>query len=294
MCSLMLSVFNTSDFSNRNNADFWARAIANIVNPICGGIDIFKNYLLSYTMNLYASYIYYMLDEEPQPITYSPVALQEAYIALMTFTDKLFEILAISQEKLSAFLFFFTNEIDWDDQTKATNRDKLQMLDTFGGVHYPEVRGSTVLLNRLAIMEAAFSCCYSFAGDELKCKEHLINLLEYYKMLRYEEKMEKDEYFYRGASFYDTRTRLPGAKTLLNWHNQVLKPELALWFIGEILRMMEDFNELCGYNNKALFEGYEAAAEFARDAGNYEKEAYYNARIADVTNIKFAFSEYDG
>jgi hypothetical protein len=452
LCSLLVELLKNCDLENQYDIDFLVRVISNIVNPICGGIEEFKNFLLFYIKQFYANVLLDKIeaafDNGNAPKEHSPECLYNANMALMTFAlcnqlgernervlsyakeakshaDTFSKIANLSNER-TGYMYFticltmyqricainydheayceiipkfdelakyieelwieardkfknweeipFENEYNdycfwisdeginyaddrykvdkedwfeakqiaeklqaankasieklspmdasallttrdieqklnlligevtsiaslwivfcdttWDSSTQSIKLKEISALDTFEGIHVPEIVGKNDVVANLAMMEAAFSYCYSCAGAFDKCKEHLRYLLKYYKMYRYNNEPEEIEGLYTGAAFNQTDARLPGAATLLGKYHRVLPPELALFFIDGLLKIMEEFNDMCGYNNHRLYEGYVKAIEFACEANNSEKETFYKQRIADTTDIHYSF-----
>jgi hypothetical protein len=51
---------------------------------------------------------------------------------------------------------------------------------------------------------------------------------------------------------------------------------------------MEDYTTTRNYSNALLFELYFRAADLSHTANDYDKEAQYREKIADISGVKFS------
>jgi hypothetical protein len=177
--------------------------------------------------------------------------------------------------------------ISWNAQEKKTNLPIINELDVLGDKYNLEIYDKRLSLN-FANMEAAFSYCYALVEDFVSAEKHLKNLLVCYsKVLSLRS---------AGVALYNISC-LPGARSLLGINNSygmlqcvgVLPPILALWFMDEIIILIENHNSLHNCNANLICSLYEKAIDFAKVANDEQKEMLYKLKIADATGVHFSY-----
>jgi len=192
----------------------------------------------------------------------------------------------------SPLAWFVSGDISWDALSKKTNLSILNELDVFNYKHSLETYDKGLMLN-FANMEAALSYCYALVDDYRNSEKHLKKLLECYSKLLSFRIGE-----HAGVSTNNIIC-LPGARNLIGITPErseakyigVLPPKLALWFMEEIINIVEKHNSLHNSNANLICSLYETAVDLAKADNDEHKVQLYKTKIADTAQIRFSLPE---